>query len=463
MITHTTVTAPEKKVTLCIQHDDVKCSHLHDLVAGAADGDRLRGVRQVANVSLYIQPRTDAVVRRIFSRDEIDSERAVVKRALLHAASNLTPERLKRMGSPGRLAVRRLQQRAARPGRHDIKVAHVCSDIRLLANGGRKRSFLHSPAKPVKSSRLLKTGAVGLAATHSEHRIRLQHFCVIAGTVEGLPVLLRQPQDQIQDIERVLCCIALFRAVVCNFLVEERNVQYVDKNKLFDCLRVSMKGDLPYLFIDRWRMARKNGLINESSFEWVSAVDWLVDGLHPEKKAPSRRARKPNSPRSPASPSPASFPLQSQFSPLPVRQASHGTSLQPGRQAATMTIPGLPDSPGQLVLMAPNGKDGRAVDALRKNRATESHRIYAAADRHYSAPLVVRNTERTEKTAEDASKQGIPAAARRQQTLQDMLYLASIGKFLSQTVINADVMPLAVEEEGDGETHDIAIAEQKAL
>ena len=448
MITHTTPNATEKKVTLRVQDNGVRYSHLHDLVTGAADGERLRGVRQVAKVSLYLQPRSDAIVRRIFSRSEIDSERAVVKRALLQAASSLTPERLKRMGSPGRSAVHRLQQRVARPGRHDIKVAHVSSDIRLLASGGRKPSFLHSPAKPVKSSTLLKTGAAGLATTHSEHRIRLLHFCANAGTLESLPLLLSQPQDQNQDMQTISCCIALFTAAVASFIAEERNIQHVDKDKLFDCVRASMKGKLPDLFIARWQTARRHGLINEHSFEWVSAVDWLVNGLQPEKQTPSRRARKPKSPRSPASHSPARLALQPQFSPLPIRQAGHGTSLQPGRQAATLRIPELPDSPSLRVLTANNGKEGRAVHAPRENRATRSHRMHSAENRQKNAMRpVARNAEKTERTVRVASKQDAPAVARRQLTLQEMVYLASIGKSVSQTIITADVTALAVEEE----------------
>lgn len=447
MITHTPSTAVEKKVTLCIQDDEIKCSHIQDLVSGAADGDRLRGVRQAANVSLYTQPRSDAIVRRVFSRGEIDSERAVVKSALLHAASNLTPERVKRIGSPGRLAIQRLQQRAARPGRHDIKVAHVFSDMKLLANGGRKRSFLHSPAKPVNSSSLLKTGAAGLVAAHSEHRIRLQHFCMIAGAVESLPILLRQPQDQNQDLERVLCCIALFRAAVSNFLSEEKNGRYADKNKLFDYLRISIKGDLPCLFIDRWQMARKNGLINEHSFEWVSAIDWLVNGLQPEKQVHSRRARKPRSARSPVTSSPVSLPLQPQFSPLPIRLTGHAASLQPGRQAATMNIPRLPDSPSRLVLTKQRSADERTVHMPKKRRAARLHEMSLKTATHNGdMPLVMRKTEKMAKVASDYST---PPNARRQQTLQDMLYLASIGKSMSHGIITADIMPLAVTEEGN--------------
>jgi hypothetical protein len=447
MISHNipTLTATEKKVTLRIQDDEIKCRHLQDLVTGAADSDRLRGVRQVANLSLYIQPRSDAIIRRIFYRGEIDSERAVVKSALLHAADNLTPERLKRMGSPGRLAVRRLQQRAARPGRHDIKVSQVFSDVSLLASGGRKRSFLHSPAKAVKSSSLLnKTGAVGLAATHNEYRIRLHDFCMPPGTGDSLPLLLQQ-QDQSQDGEKILCCITVFRAVASNFLAEEKNIQYRDKNKLFDDLYASMKGELLCLFIDRWRVARKSGLINEHSFEWVAAVDWLVKGLQPEKQAHARRARKPKSRRSPASPSPAS--LQPEFSPLPLRHASHAPSLQPGRQAATVPIPRPPNSPSRLVLVARNANDGRSAHTPVKSRATQPRRIHSSAARHgEDMPPAVRKTKKMTRVA---NKQDTPATARRQQTLEDMLYLASIGKSISQTIITVDVMPIPINEEGD--------------
>ena len=444
MISHTipTLTTTEKKVTLRIQDDEIKCRHLQDLVTGAADGDRLRGVRQVANVSLYIQPRSDAMIRRIFSRGEIESERAVVKSALLHAADNLTPERLKRMGSPGRSAVWRLQQRAARPGRHDIKVSQVFSDIRFLANGGRKRSFLHSPVKPARSSSLLKTGAVGLAATHNEYRVRLHDFCTLAGTGKSLPLLL---QGQSQDSEEILCCVTLFRAVASNFLAEEGNLQYTDKSKLFDDLYASTKSDLLHLFIDRWRMARKSDLINEHSFEWVVAVDWLVNGLQPEKQAQARRARKPRSPRSPASPR-ATSP-QPEFSPLPLRHASRMPSLQPGRQAATVPIPRPPDSPSRPVLVARNANDGHSVHAPAKSRAAQPRRMYSSAARHDAdTPPVVRKTKKMSRVA---SRQDMPATARRQQTLQDMLYLASIGKSLSQTIITVDVLPIAISEEGD--------------
>ena len=452
MINHVTpkLITTEKKVTLRIQDDEIKCSHLQDLVTGAADGDRLRGVRQVANFSLYLQPRSDAVIRRIFYRGEIDGERAVVKSALLQAADNLTPERLKRMGSPGRLAVRRLRQRATRPGRHDIKVSHVFSDISFLASGGRKRSFLHSPAKPVKSSGVLKTGAVGLAATHNQYRIRLHDFCRLAGTGDGLPLLLQQQgqgQGQDQDTEKILCCISLFRAVASNFLAEENNLQYKDKNKLFDDLYASMKGDLLQLFIDRWRMARKSGLISEQSFEWVAAVDWLVNGLQPEKQAQARRARKPRSPRSPVSPPSAS--LQPDFSPLPLRRASQMPSLQPGRQAATMPIAPPPDSPSRRVLVARNGNGGRSMHAPAKSRPIQARGMHSSTTRNDAATS--SEMRKTKKASRAASRQDKPATARRQQTLEDMLYLASIGKSISQTVITVDVVPMAIHEGEDAD------------
>lgn len=451
MITHTTPTrtATEKKVTLCIQDDEIKCSHLQDLITGVADTDRLRGVRQRANLSLYIQPRSDAIVRRIFFRGEIDSERAVVKKALIHAVDNLTPERLKRIGSLGRLAVLRLQQRAARPGRHDIKVSHIFSDIRLLVSGGRKRSFLNSPARPVKSSSLLRTGAAGLAATHHEYRVLLHNFCMLAGTAESLPLLLQQ-QGQSQDSEKILCCIALFRALASNFLAEQKNLQYADKNKLFDDLRASIKGDLPYLFMDRWRMARKNGLINEHSFEWVAAVDWLVYGLQPEKQVQASRARKPKSPRSPVSPSPTRLLSQPDFSPLPIRHPSDVPSLQPGRQSATMHLPRSPDSPSRFVLKEINNKVGRAMPAPAKSRATMPHKIHSTGARHDDdmSPEV----RKTKKMTRIVSRQDTPTTASRQQTLQDMLYLTSIGKSISQTIITVDVMPVAIKEEGDADT-----------
>lgn len=453
MINHTTANATEKKVTVRIEDDGVKYSHLYDLVNDAADSDRLRGARQVANIGLYLQPRSDAIIRRIFFRAEIDHERAVVKSALLHAASSLTPDRLKRMGSPGRSAVHRLQQRIARTGRHDIKVVHVSSDIRFLAKGGKKTSFLHSPAKATKSSGLLKTGAAGLVATHSEHRIQLLHFCANVEALESLARLLRQPQDHNQDMQAISCCIALFSAAVASSIAEERNIQHVDKDKIFNGVRASMRGNLPDLFVARWKTARRNGLINERSFEWVSAVDWLVNGLQPEKQTPTKRARKPKSPRSPASPSLQKLSLEPQFSPLPIRQASQGTSLQPGRQAATLRIPQSPDSPSLRILMASNGKEGHAMHAPREKRATKSHSMLSAENRHKNGtrPVIrhMEKAEKAEKAVDVVGKRDASLVTRRQLTLGEMLYLASIGKFVSQTIITADVTPVAVGEKDD--------------
>lgn len=443
MITHTTSDGTIKKVALTVQDDEIKCSDIQDLVTGAADGDRLRGVRQASGFSLYTQVRSDAIVRRIFSRRQIDGERAVVKRALLDAASNLTPERLKRMGSPGRLAVQRLRQRAARPGRHDIKAGHIFSDIRLLASGGRKRSFLNSPVKPGKTSHVLKTGAAALVATHDAHRIKLQHFCANVEVKENLSRLLLATPDE--NSESVLCCIAIFRTLAINFLVEEKKPDYADQSKLFEHLRTSMKSDLLHLFIDRWRMARKNGLIREDSFEWVAAVDRLVDGLKPEQQTLARHTRKPRNVRSPASPH-APTPPSPQFSPLTIRNKNHPTSLQQGRQAASLAMPGLPDSPSRPVLVPRNGRTSRPAHVPGKKPAPVAHKINPTIVRSEDdLPLVVR---RPKKATGGTGRHETPVIAKAQPTLLDMLYLVSIGKSLSQTVITVDVMPLAV---GEGE------------
>jgi hypothetical protein len=70
--------------------------------------------------------------------------------------------------------------------------------------------------------------------------------------------------------------------------------------------------------------------------------------------------------------------------------------------------------------------------------------------RHNSdMPLVMRKTE---KMAKVSNKRSTPPAAYPQQTLQDMLYLASIGKSMPHEFITVDILPLAVTEEENAET-----------
>jgi hypothetical protein len=95
--------------------------------------------------------------------------------------------------------------------------------------------------------------------------------------------------------------------------------------------------------------------------------------------------------------------------------------------------------------MANNGRNVHAPKAI---HATKSHRSHPAADRQENPmSLVGRNTEKIEKAARVAGKQDDPTVARHQQTLRDMLYLVSVGKSLSQTIITVDAMPLPVKEE----------------
>lgn len=454
MINHATPASAKKKVTLLVQNDKPKCSDLQDLMLDAADNDRLRGAQLASAVRLYTQPRHDALPRRIFFPTEIDAERALVKRVLLDATNNVTPERLSRIGSPGRLAILALQRRAARHGRHDIKASHVLSPIALLASGGKKRSFLKSPSKPVKSSKVLQTGAAALAASHDDRRIKLRHFCAGVGVTDSLPRLLRLSEED--NLETLLCGIALFRTVALDCLIKEGEAEYADKDKLFAHLRSLTKDDLQKLFMDRWQICRKSGAIDERSFEWVTAVDWLVNGLQPEGPPNAQGALQPGKTASPVRASMLSSsssllgsyeqsPPQFHFSPSIIYQTNRYALLQPGRQAMTIPMAALNASPSRLVPKPRGDRDERPVRPRRKKTGARRKDRTSQPARDDAVSPVARKRRKPAKVSQPVR----PVAVQLQPTLQDMLYLVSVGKSLSQAFIAVDVEPLAVPENGD--------------
>ena len=87
------------------------------------------------------------------------------------------------------------------------------------------------------------------------------------------------------------------------------------------------------------------------------------------------------------------------------------------------------------------------MHAPREKRATKSHSMLSAENRHKNGtrPLV----RHMEKVVDAVGKRDASLVTRQQLTLGEMLYLASIGKFVSQTIITADVTPVAVGEKDD--------------
>lgn len=90
------------------------------------------------------------------------------------------------------------------------------------------------------------------------------------------------------------------------------------------------------------------------------------------------------------------------------------------------------------------------MHAPREKRATKSHSMLSAENRHKNGTRpVIRHMEKAEKAVDVVGKRDASLVTRQQLTLGEMLYLASIGKFVSQTIITADVTPVAVGEKDD--------------
>ena len=423
--------------SLSISPAILQCSHFHAIVHDARDGDRLRACQVAPNVRLYTRKHRDAVLKRIFSRGEIRAERAAARNALLRAAANVTPERLKRLGSPGRQAVAALRQTAARGGRHDIKCLHVRSAVSLLAGGGRTRRFRGTP---VKSIRLISAENAALGAHSDALRRALHCFCEDFAGRSRLSGLLRLPGERLQVADG---CTAMCMATVTRFLGMEISGAHHAANTLAEQLNACsgegayVKNPLLQCFIGRWMEARTAGLIKESDFGWVAALDWLTAGMQPSRPPAPRTSHKPRSTRSPSG-----LASPSRFSPPGTRPASAPRALpfRSGRQAANLQMRDVHASPSRLAapargaLAAPKRKAGmaalRRMDAARapaEKNATAPSRLQAGVPAGASAPVHA-------------------GAAVLHPTLGDMLYLVSIGKSPSQWSISvyAELIALAV-------------------
>ena len=183
-----------RTVTLQVPPEQMHCREMNQILQNTGDQARLRGERHHSTVELRVVPHRDPLIRRLFHRDDIAAERLVVRAALARAAFNVTPERLRRLGSPGRLAVLTLHLASGMDFDRDVKVAQVRGAAALLAGDRKKRSFLGSPVK-TRSAWLARSGANTLAQADAARRVQLRRFCTDGAAPGGLLAVLAAAGD----------------------------------------------------------------------------------------------------------------------------------------------------------------------------------------------------------------------------------------------------------------------------
>ena len=324
-----------KTVTLHVPPEQMHCRQLNQLMLNTRDEARLRGERHDNMVELRVVPHRDPLIRRLFSRDDIASERMVVRAALAQAALNVTPERLRRLGSPGRSAVLTLQLASGANFGRDVKVSQVRSATELLAGNRKKRSFLASPVK-TRSAWLARSGANTLAQADGVRRVQLRRFCTDSAASGSLPALLAAGGDKPASIA---ACIAIFQAAALSFIVEDMKGARHSPQALAARIHTGADSPLLRLFIARWRRAEAAGKLAQCAFPWFDAVNWLVGALHGARPASPGATRAPRSPRIV---SPVAAPLRraQTAAPAPVRPAGHlpGRASTPAKHPAVRRL-----------------------------------------------------------------------------------------------------------------------------
>jgi hypothetical protein len=282
-----------KTITVQDPVQQMHCRKLNQVLQHAADNDRLRGAGGRNTLALRVQPNRDPLIRRIFSREEIAAERLAVRRALTQASVNLTPERLKKLGSPGRHAVRTLQFASGIALDSDVRVRQVRSAVALLAGTGKKRRFRDSPLKP-RAPWLAQTGPNALASGDGARRVQLRRFCIDNTDAGKLAGLLARSGDKPASIA---ASIAIFRAAALNFILEDMKGGKRKPEAVAAQIRSRSDSALLRLFIARWRQAVARGKILQAAWPWFDAVDWLVAALHRARPTSPGATRAPRSPR----------------------------------------------------------------------------------------------------------------------------------------------------------------------
>lgn len=283
-----------KKVSLQVPLHDVHCRHLDHELQNVADKARLRGSLQLGFLVLRSRQDRDSLFRRCFRQDIIATEKLVVRAALASAANNLTPGRLRQLGSPGRRAVEALRVAATVSMNRDVRVKHVRSAIALLTGNRKKRSFGGSPVK-THSARLTQKGAAALASSDSVRRVQLNRFCMDSAASDSLPRLLAETGD---NPDFLAASLSLFRAAAHSFILEALLGGKPTSSELTaQQIRKNMDSQLLRLFIMRWRRATAAGKITGSMYPWFDAVDWLVAAMHGAKPGNPSATRVPKSAR----------------------------------------------------------------------------------------------------------------------------------------------------------------------
>jgi hypothetical protein len=325
-----------KTVTLQVPPDQLHCRQLNQLMQDMRPKARLRGERDDSLVELRIVPHRDPLIRRLFNRDDIAAERLVVRAALAQASLNVTPERLRRLGSPGRLAVLTLQLASGAALDRDVKVAQVRSATEILAGGRKKRSFFGSPIKS-RSAWLAQSGANTLVQGNSVRRVQLRRFCMDGTATGSLPALLADIGDKPVSI---VASISIFRAAALSFIVEDMKGGKHSPQSL--ATRIGNRADsaLLRLFIARWRGAAAAGKFAQTAFFWFDAVNWLVGALHGARPSSPGATRAPKSPRVV---SPVAVPLRraQNTAPMPKQPPRYviGKASTPGKHAGVRRLP----------------------------------------------------------------------------------------------------------------------------
>ena len=322
-----------KTVTLQVPLSTLHVRSLQTMLRDAPDTARLRGAVVQNGLTLHTQAGHDTVIKRLVSRKQIDVERDAVRAAMAAAAVNVTPERVKRLGSPAQRAKQVLQQASVETGRHDVKVVQVRAAVALLAGGNRTRPVRKSPVR-TRSSRLAKPGASALPAGTGARRVLLHKFSMDSEANSRLAALLVQPGDK---VESIASCVVLFQSVALMWTVKEMYGANRDHQQSMRQLRTQTDGELLRLFISRWTRAKATDRISLTLFSWFDAVDWLAGGLRDAKPPRPGDTRSPRSPRivSPAKavPAPATPLRVSKPVATPKRTVSSHSALTERRAA----------------------------------------------------------------------------------------------------------------------------------
>jgi len=378
------------RVHLQVSFNNLRCRDIHQVVDDVADDARLRGKQVRQDVELRTQARHDTVLRRLFSRKDIDSERAVVRASLAQAAAKLTPERLERLGSPGRRAVQTVGQAARLRGRHDVKAGRIRSAVKLLAGKSRWQSFLlTSPARPGMQSRV----DAGLQPDNMAHRAQLTKFCG-GSTVERdlLPLLCaRHDMENLRQYDSLQTCILMFKSVALDYLMYVREAKGGDEQKKLQQLWKSNKRFLQ-LFLQRWAEARQDGRIGHRKFDWVEGVEWLVGRLQAAECAVAAADASPaKSPRidkrlTQAAPSLKAAqplkPIQATQAPQSAKPPGQGQPLKRERQPITRSL----QTPAARSPGAITGGSGHAMGRTFKSRPAPNARLTRIGQRGTAKP-----------------------------------------------------------------------------